>query len=599
MKILSRNPETAVIAPRPDIIGELWPELAPVRPGFQLIEFELKKRPPSAVAPSFLIKLDPWHRVFFGNLRGLLWQRRQPPINLTAAPGLFWTDVFVRSRLPWGRFLESAILHSAAVAVLWSAAQIWPKRAYPMPPPAFHSSDVVTYELSEYLPPLNTGVLPEAQPQPADPVYAPQPIISVPPEADNHQQTIVTPPQLKLNHDVPLPNIVAWARPAPSIPPAATAARTSDLRIPVLPAQVVDPAPEVNRSRLETGPVLSTAVVAPAPEVGAVNTRRDAGLAQPAVIAPPPGIEIAAMRGPSDINIGPSQVVAPAPLLPLDERHALSSPPTLTSSAANVVPPPPATQEVAGQAQDGRLVALSVQPAAPIAPVQVPSGNRRGSFAAGPAGKPHAAGTPNAAASGPSKSINGLPPGLLVGAVSTMQNSSVAGRSSAGDSTTGSAGDPPLVARAAAPRALAAEVAPEQQSETDRKVFAGHRSYAMTLNVPNLNSAGGSLVMHFSELKETEKQGDLLAPVVTHAVAPGYPLELMRENVQGTVELSAVIQSDGSVGDVRVLNEVDDRLEAYARDAILRWRFLPALRNGNPVALQAVVKIPFKPRTRF
>jgi TonB family protein len=162
----------------------------------------------------------------------------------------------------------------------------------------------------------------------------------------------------------------------------------------------------------------------------------------------------------------------------------------------------------------------------------------------------------------------------------------------------GFAGDPPLLARAAASRALAAEMSSEPQSEAERKVFGARRSYAMTLNVPNLNSAGGSLVMHFSELKEGEK-GDLFAPVVTHAVAPGYPLELMRENVQGTVELSAVIRSDGSVDDVRVLNEVDDRLEAYARDALLRWQFLPALRNGSPVALQAVVKIPFKPRARF
>jgi TonB family protein len=195
--------------------------------------------------------------------------------------------------------------------------------------------------------------------------------------------------------------------------------------------------------------------------------------------------------------------------------------------------------------------------------------------------------------------VNGLPPGLLVGsAPETRSASPISGHSSANNSMGGFAGDPPLLARAAASRALAAEMSSEPQSEAERKVFGARRSYAMTLNVPNLNSAGGSLVMHFSELKEGEK-GDLFAPVVTHAVAPGYPLELMRENVQGTVELSAVIRSDGSVDDVRVLNEVDDRLEAYARDALLRWQFLPALRNGSPVALQAVVKIPFKPRARF
>jgi TonB family protein len=506
----------------------------------------------------------------------------------------------VRSRLPWGRFVESAIFHTAAIAVLWSAAQLWPQRLHLAPPPTFHCSDVITYELSEYLPPLNTGSVPQALLQKADPVYAPQPIISVPPEPDNRQQTIVTPPQLKLSRDVPLPNIVAWAHPAPAIPPAATAARTSDLRLPSLPAPVIAPAPDLSRSKLDPAPVLSAAVVAPAPEVSAVNTRREARIPQPAVVEPPPGIEMATMRKLSDINIGRSQVIAPAPQLPLDEQHALPGPPSLANSGAVVVPPPPAIQGMADQGHDGRLIALSIHPVPPSAPVEVPNGNRRGAFAATPEGKPDAAGTApstqTAEGTGSGKNVNGLPPGLLVGPGPGAQSSSPVAGKSIGNSTTGSAGDPPLMARAAALRSLATEMSPEQQSDVERKVFGGHRSYAMTLNVPNLNSAGGSLVMHFSEVQEGEKQGDLFAPVVTHAVAPGYPLELMRENVQGTVELSAVIRSDGSVGEVRVLNEVDDRLEAYARDALLRWQFLPALRNGTPVALQAVVKIPFKPR---
>jgi TonB family protein len=60
------------------------------------------------------------------------------------------------------------------------------------------------------------------------------------------------------------------------------------------------------------------------------------------------------------------------------------------------------------------------------------------------------------------------------------------------------------------------------------------------------------------------------------------------------VTLYAVIHSDGSVGDVRVLQGVDDRLDTYARTALSRWRFLPAVKNGNPVAVQAVVMVPFR-----
>jgi len=125
--------------------------------------------------------------------------------------------------------------------------------------------------------------------------------------------------------------------------------------------------------------------------------------------------------------------------------------------------------------------------------------------------------------------------------------------------------------------------------------YDNRKFYAMTLNVPNLNSAGGSWVIHFVELKDAEKPGDLVAPVAMQEVDPGYPLELMKQNVQGTVMLSAVIRSDGSVGEVCILRGVDDRLDAYASAALSRWRFRPATRNGDPVALQTVVMIPFRP----
>jgi len=260
--------------------------------------------------------------------------------------------------------------------------------------------------------------------------------------------------------------------------------------------------------------------------------------------------------------------------------------------------------------KDGRLIALGIHPASQVTPVEAPNGNRRGTFSATPEGKAGAAGTPEIASSnspaassthtpGSPGSANGIPPGLLVApGPRSVIASPVDGTSG---SNHASASDPPLLASASPPRAgasarrLASEMSPNAQTEEERKVFAGHRSYAMTLTVPNLNSAGGSWVMHFSDLAEGETKGDLMAPVATRAVDPGYPLELMRQNVHGVVTLSAVINSDGHVADVRVLNGVDDRLDAYARAALLRWQFLPALRNGNPVPLQAVVMIPFRP----
>jgi TonB family protein len=553
---------------------------------FKLIERELKRRPGPVAVPTFLIRVDPWHKTFFRNLRDLAGRRRETPLRLVSRPGTFWDDVFVASPLPWRQFAESVAGHAVFIAMLLSTSVLWPQGTRVVAPAVFHSSDVIYYSAPEYLQPLDTGGAKARLAQKADPAYAPQPIISVPPEPDNHRQTIVTPPKIKLDHDVPLPNVVAWGPAQPSVPMAATT-KATELRLPTLPTSVVAPSPDMNSAR----------------------SNRNVHMPEPAVVEPPPSVETA-IRKVGDINIGHMQVVAPAPQLPLGEQRAMA---TLAQGALGeaspaVVPPPPSVQGRGDSSAGGRMIALNVNPAAPAASVEVPNGNRRGTFAATPEGKPGAAGTPEIAGggkavsessgrSGANSNANGIPPGLFVGAGPKSTNSVTV----AGAGALGGAADPPSgggspLSRSSTSRKMASEMSQDGETEAERKVFAGRKSYAMTLNIPNMNSAGGSWVMHFVEQKEAEKQGDLVAPVATRTADPGYPLELMRQNVRGTVILSAVIHADGSVGDVRVLNSIDDRLDEYASNALSRWRFLPALKNGNPVALQAVVMIPFRPR---
>ena len=137
-----------------------------------------------------------------------------------------------------------------------------------------------------------------------------------------------------------------------------------------------------------------------------------------------------------------------------------------------------------------------------------------------------------------------------------------------------------------------------EASELERKVFGDRPFYSMTLNMPNLNSAGGSWIMRFAELHDSGSVADLSAPRALHKVDPAYPLELMRQNVAGTVAVRAVIRADGSVSDVRVLRSVDDRLDHYACEALSHWQFEPATRSGTPVDLAVVVMIPFHPVAR-
>jgi len=263
------------------------------------------------------------------------------------------------------------------------------------------------------------------------------------------------------------------------------------------------------------------------------------------------------------------------------------------------------------RAGGGQVIALSVRPAPPSGAEAIPAGNRRGTFSAVPQGKPNAAGTPDVPAvkgetgagvgqgqgngngAGNAQDVKGVPPGLTIGAAPKNAPASAVAGGNTGDNRLTASLTPPRLTTPS--RNTAKEVLPENATPIERKVFGDRKFYSMTLNLPNLNSSGGSWVFRFAEMGEGKTQGELNGPSAIQTTDPAYPTELMRKNVQGTVVLYAVIHDDGTVGQVRVLDGVNDRLDEYARDALLQWRFRPASKNGNNVTVEAVVRVPFRP----
>jgi TonB family protein len=551
----------------------------------------------AAAVPSFLVELAPWPRVFLGNLRDLLRPRSVYPLELDSAPAPFWPDVFVKRGLPWGPFVGSGAYHLLALALLVALSRFLALQPQPAPRPTFDHAQVVYYQPAEYLPPLDTRRTDDAPPQKADPAFSRQPIISVPAEADNHTQTIVTPPNIKLRRDVPLPNIVAWSdRP----------------QLPIAPAPLV-PASMVTRM----APLLEKSVVAPPPDVRAsASTAFQAQ--QPAVVAPPPSVEGASARPLGEINIGPSPVIAPVPELSVSEQRAIPGATSATGNVPEVVPPPPSFSGSGASSGGGRIIALSLRPAIG-APPDPPQGNRRGSFAATPEGHAGASGNPGSSSIGGTdgsnggddgsrsesgggsgkKGSSGLPSGLYVGRTDPRKTSPVAGDPVA--KNTEPTVNPNLIASLPPRRVTSVPTHPLQAatetnlSEAEREVFGSRKFYALTLNMPNLNSAGGSWVIRFAELKQNSNSADLSAPAPTRKVDPAYPLALMRQNVAGTVILYAVIHADGTVGNVRVLQGVDDRLDRFASQAVSQWQFHPATRDGAAIDVEATFHIPFHP----
>ncbi len=78
-------------------------------------------------------------------------------------------------------------------------------------------------------------------------------------------------------------------------------------------------------------------------------------------------------------------------------------------------------------------------------------------------------------------------------------------------------------------------------------------------------------------------------------VAPEYPEDARRARVAGNVILEAVIYRDGSVGELRVVTSTRSGLgfEEAAIAAVRRWRYLPALQDGEPVDVYFTVLVDF------
>ncbi len=565
--------------------------------------------------PVLLCELEPWHRVFFRNLGDLLLRREPPPVEITAKPARLPRTYFIKTGIDPVRFLESYAYHIALVALVYLVCTL----PYFTRAPQFHSpfdNTTVSYPpVSDYLPPINTAAKAQMKPRRGAPKLAKQEILSVPANPDNTHQTIVTPPKIKLDRDVALPNIVAWT-PIPAAQPVAASARSvAQLKVPQLQPDVVAATADASHLRLKA-PQLDPAVVAPAADISQLKPKLPfPALPQPSVVEPPLSPDQLKLKA-GELNMAQLEPQVAAPKLPVAPQRASGVDESSggAQGEGKNVPPTANVQGLPSQGQ-GQLIALGLNPADVRGPISAPEGNRSGEFHASPGGKPDAPGTPNVTGTGTADqggghgTGNGVPAGIMVGAPPPgASTSAVAGDGSGSGKVAGAAkadldARKRIIAEAMKPLPSIrdrpappppATLADDPDRSIEQRVFGPKRYYSLVMNMPNLASASGSWIIRFAELKESDDKSPITAPVATTKVDPAYPPDVLRDRVQGTVTLYAVIRADGTVDSIRVLDSLDSRLDANAVRALAGWRFRPGIKNGAAVPLEAVVQIPFR-----
>lgn len=88
--------------------------------------------------------------------------------------------------------------------------------------------------------------------------------------------------------------------------------------------------------------------------------------------------------------------------------------------------------------------------------------------------------------------------------------------------------------------------------------------------------------------------GGVSAPRILYAPDPDYSEEARKAKYQGTVVLWVVVGPDGRPRDIRVQRSLGLGLDEKAMEAVRTWKFEPARKDGQPVAVQINVEVNFR-----
>lgn len=141
-----------------------------------------------------------------------------------------------------------------------------------------------------------------------------------------------------------------------------------------------------------------------------------------------------------------------------------------------------------------------------------------------------------------------------------------------------------------------------QPTQSDGAFGAAHYSLEVAYSRVDFNPALGEGVFRFDPPPGSQEVAEAGVPTTPPAIVtkhePKYTREPIKANLGGSVILSLVVGADGVPRDVKVLRGLGLGLDEEAVKAVEIWRFKPATKAGEPVAVQAQFEVNFRLRKR-
>ena len=456
--------------------------------------------------------------------------------------------------------------------------------------------DKIVWYRFQQLPKISPQSSPQArQPMRADAISK-QAIVSSPKNAPKRNQVVLTPVPAVEPPPLDLPNLLAVKLPPKQFttPPDLVRPEPAEIDTPDAP----DPAatPQLETAQLPIAKLPPKTYVPPqlspkpqtVPKIDSPIEAKE--YVPPATLA----TKLPAERLPSRAFVPPPPRIAPEPrrIAPATEVPSLTANlpnayvPTVKLPPRAFAPPAPAPPKPTPMVAPPAEVTIAIAGLKPATiPVRLPAASSPAQFAAGPTLRPSGATT-----DGESKGI--VVPDLYAhepdGSDAPKKTDLLALLNAApGSKAFVARGEATVPAVAPHPLATRVSNAPDHR-------FNGRDVYMMAIQMSNLTSFSGSWLMWYAAHTEREPNlAPIAAPVAYRKVDPKYTPSAISDRVEGKVQLFCVIGREGKVSSIELLRGADERLNQSAEEALAKWEFYPATRDGQPVDVDVVVEIPF------
>jgi protein TonB len=88
--------------------------------------------------------------------------------------------------------------------------------------------------------------------------------------------------------------------------------------------------------------------------------------------------------------------------------------------------------------------------------------------------------------------------------------------------------------------------------------------------------------------------GNVKPPHALYSPPPEYPKKARDKHRQGTVALRIVVGVNGLPSDIAVTRSLSHDFDKAAVDAVKKWKFSPATKDGEPVSAYITIEVSFR-----